>query len=121
MPEESDDITPVVEVLSGLALSDLRAYRLFPACAALRALSRLGPSGASAAREGCDHLLLQQRASGSFGFFGPETAAVEREAKGLSAATDVYLPATFECLWTLAEGLADWSLVAALGRPWPSS
>lgn len=110
------------ELLTAIAMHYLRVYDLPRACRVVRALSHLGPPDAACTAECCDYLVAQGMPSGPFGFMGPEVAELTRSEGTFDPCSDLLLPITLDCLWTLAEGTGDgWRLYSALPgatNPW---
>lgn len=105
---------PLGEILAGLAVHRLRNYELAPAARLLRLHEYLAASHAIARRDDLYHnLCTHHRAHGPFGWYGPEAARLRKLSPALQADLEFYLPATLECLWTLAErSLDNWRLFA---------
>jgi hypothetical protein len=101
------------DVLAGFAVQRLRNYDLISAARLLRLLEYLAESRIMVRRGDLYRGLLyvHHRAHGPFGWFGPEAAKLRKLSSSLLEDIELYLPATLECLWTLAEVSAeDWRL-----------
>lgn len=92
----------LLTIIETLALHSLRKYNLALAGVLLRALSYAGAASGHGVQVARDFLLDHQRDDGSFGYLGPETAALAQRRPRLRPES-VTLNATLVCLWTLAE------------------
>ena len=107
----------VGDVLTGLACHAFRQGCFDRGCELLRAQARLGINATATFRSCIAFLCLQQRADGTFGFFGPEEAALKVKEPNLDLNLDFRLPTTLHCAWTLAEATRDgWQLFSKLPR-----
>lgn len=93
--------------LSAIALAYLRDYRLDLGCLAVRTLRYL-EVGRKAIEQAASFLLLQQQNRGCFGLLS-QPGLQRLHERGAELDLEVYLPTTFECLWTLAvvDGTSD--------------
>jgi hypothetical protein len=106
------------EMLAGFAVQQLRKHDLLTATRLLRVLQHLASIGVVASRDDLFiYLCSLHRAHGPFGWYGPEAAELHKQSSGLLEDVEFYLPATLECLWTLAERTADnWRLFDRVPR-----
>jgi hypothetical protein len=66
--------------------------------------------------------LLQHRANGGYGYFGPQLPQVKATVgEGFSPDRDLHLPVTLGCLLTLAEVTTGWRMYRDLPRADPGS
>lgn len=97
----AEEIRVALELpLSAIALAYLRDYRLDLGCLVVRTLHYLAV-GAKATAQAVPFLLLQQQAAGCFGFVS-QPGLLRLRDRQADLDLEVFLPTTFECLWTLA-------------------
>lgn len=102
----------LADILAGFAVQRLRNYDLIPAARLLRLQEYLAASRITARRDDLyNALCMHHRAHGPFGWYGPEAAKLRKLSPVCMEDTEFCLPATLECLWTLAERSLDgWRL-----------
>ncbi len=108
---DSQQIAPALgDIMAGFAIQQLRLYELIPAARLMRLVEYLTTSGIMARRDDLNHVLwTHHRRHGPFGWYGPEAAKLRQlpsptdRDRDVLADAELYLPATLECLWTLAE------------------
>jgi hypothetical protein len=101
----------VGELLSGLSVRFFRSSDILTACNLARNISYLGFSADSSRADLIDFVLLQRRPEGGYGFFGAADRSLSTASGGaFMADSDLYLPITLSCLWTLAEATGGWRL-----------
>lgn len=106
------------EMLAGLATHFLRQYDFLMGGQVLRTMSYLGANDRSDFKDCVDFLKLHQRSDGSFGFFGLEEAELKSKGKSnLAIETELYLPISVSCLWTLGETSSGWRFYQAIQQP----
>jgi hypothetical protein len=99
--ELAEEIRVALELpLSAIALAYLRDYRLDLGCLVVRTLRYLDV-GAKAMAQAVPFVLLQQQAAGCFGFVS-QPGLLRLRDRQADLDLEVFLPTTFECLWTLA-------------------
>jgi hypothetical protein len=100
-------ISSCTRLLPSLMCEAFRQYDLELGTTMLRALCCLpGTRDDALIADAVDFLARQQKANGSFGYFGASICEIE-QAKGndFRPFSDLYLPTTVGCLWSLAEAL----------------
>jgi hypothetical protein len=108
IPQDGD----LAELVTGLAGHYLRAYDLALGSVLLRTVAHLGAEDSIGARRCADFIRLQQRAEGSFGYFGPEDLELTERLPGFDPSLDLHLPITVSCMLALAEaGDPAWRFV----------
>lgn len=118
-PVDSDLITPSLgEVVAGFTVQRLRNNDLVGATRLLRLHEYLAEGRIVARRDDLYGVLcMYHRPQGAFGWYGPEAAMLRKLNSTLPEDTELYLPATLECLWTLAERTLDgWRLFNKVPR-----
>jgi hypothetical protein len=93
----------LADLAAGLAAHHLRAYDLGLGSALLRTVAHLGAAGSIAAQRCVEFVRLQQRAEGSFGYFGPEDLDLAARLPDCEPSLDLHLPVTVSCMLALAE------------------
>jgi len=108
----------VNEMVTGLAVHCFKRNDLNGGTRLLRLSEYLGASKVERKRSDLyTYLCTLQNLKGAFGWFGPEEVELRRLSSESLAEVELYLPATVDCLWTLAEGwMTGWRLVAELPR-----
>jgi len=107
----SDD-EPSAAVLERHAVHQYRSGDLAAGCALVRAAHHLRPLATERAGEFIDHLLLNRRSGGGYGYL----PAIGDHSADLDLDLDVrlHLPTTLTCLWTVAELNSDFRLYRSL-------
>lgn len=92
-------------VLPHVLIQSLRDYDLETGAVLLRAMSHMAIAKSRDVSAAIGFLVQQQREDGRFGFFSSETARIHEGQKSFDDLTQLYLPITLSCLWSLAEVL----------------
>jgi hypothetical protein len=108
----------VDEMVTGLAAHCFKRHDLNGGTRLLRLGEYLAASKVERKRSDLyTYLCALQNLKGAFGWFGPEEAELRRLSSDSLPEVELYLPATVDCLWTLAEAwVTDWRLLAELPR-----
>lgn len=115
---DAEQIPPSLgEILGGFAVHRFRNHEIIPAARLLRANQYIAASCVAARRDDLYEILcMHHQTHGPFGWYGPEAVEL-RKLSDVCAETELYLPTTLECLWTVAEGSLDgWRLFNKVPR-----